>query len=314
MKPFVTGAAGLIGGELAKRLGKKNKPLKCFDNLSSGREENLPVNRVFYKADIRNYDEVHGLIQGVDTVFHLAAHTNSRAGIANPQLDYENQLIGTENILKAMKDWGIKKLVYTSTCGVYGDDAVKPISETYSSLVPICPYAQCKLISEWMVMNYAFKHNLQVWILRLGNIVGGVMQNGVIRDLILKLKEDKTHLDVLGSAIQSRPFTTVEDCVDGILYAFGHSDKQINLFNIGGAESTTVGKIVEILLEELGLDIPVNYEEQYAGWVGSAVQVRLNVSKIKKLGWQPKLNSDEAVRKAIKEIMKYENLSGQLKD
>lgn len=309
MKPFITGAAGLIGSELAKRLAKKHKPLKCFDNLSSGKEENLPVNRVFYKADIRDYDEVHGLIQGADTVFHLAAHTNSRAGIANPQLDYENQLIGTENILKAMVDWGIKKLIYTSTCGVYGDDAVKPISETHSPLVPICPYAQCKLISEWMIRNYAYKYNLQVWILRLGNIVGGVMQNGVIRDLVRKLKVDKTHLDVLGSAIQSRPFMTVEDCVDGILYAFGHSDKQINLFNIGDATSTTVGEIVNMLLDRMGLNIPVNYEEQDRGWAGSAIQVRLNVNKIKKLGWEAKLNSNEAVKKAIREIVKYENLS-----
>jgi len=309
MKPFITGAAGLIGSELAKRLERKHKPLKCFDNLSSGKKKNLPVNRVFYQEDIRDYKQVHGFIQGVDTVFHLAAHTNSRAGIANPQLDYENQLIGTENILKAMVDWGIKKLVYTSTCGVYGDDAVEPIAETYTPLIPICPYAQCKLISEWMIRNYAYKHNLQVWILRLGNIVGGVMQNGVIRDLILKLKADKTHLDVLGSAIQSRPFSTVKDCVDGILYAFEHSDKQINLFNIGGSESTSVGRIVEILLEEAKLDIPVSYEKQDRGWAGSALQVRLNVSKIKKLGWEAKLNSDDAVRKAVREIMRYENLS-----
>lgn len=306
MKPFITGACGLIGSELAKRLAKKHKPLKCLDNLSSGREENLPVNRVFYKEDIRDYKQVRGLIQGVDTVFHLAANTNSRAGIANPQIDLENGFIGTHNILKAMKDWGIKKLVYTSTCGVYGDDAVKPISETHSPLVPICPYAQCKLMAEWAVERFALEYDMRVWILRLGNIVGGVMQNGVIRDLILKLKEDKTHLDVLGSAIQSRPFISVEDCIDGILYAFEHSDKQINLFNIGGSESTTVGRIVEILLEEAKLDIPVSYEEQDRGWAGSAIQVRLNVSKIKKLGWEAKLNSDEAVRKAVREIMRYE--------
>lgn len=307
MKPWITGAAGLIGSELAKRLTKKHK-VKCFDNLSSGKIENLPVNRIFYEEDIRNYGQVHGLIQGADTVFHLAAHTNSRAGIANPQLDYENQLIGTENILKAMVDWGIKKLIYTSTCGVYGDDAVKPVSETHSPLVPICPYAQCKLISEWMIRDYANRHNIQVWILRLGNIVGGVMQNGVIRDFILKLKKDKTKLDVMGSAIQSRPFVTVEDCVDGILYAFEHSDKQINLFNIGGSESTTVGEIVNILLEEMGLDMPVNYERQDRGWAGSALQVRLNVGKIKKLGWEAKLSSNDAARKAIKEILVYEGM------
>ncbi len=308
MKPFVTGAAGLIGSELAKRLGKKSV-IKCFDNLSSGKEENLPVNRIFYKADIRNYKEVHGLIQGADTVFHLAAHTNSRAGIANPQLDYENQLLGTRNILDAMGDWGIKKLVYTSTCGVYGDDAVEPISETHSPLVPICPYAQCKLVSEWMIKDLAEKYDIQVWILRLGNIVGGVMQNGVIRDLVRKLKEDKTKLDVMGSKIQSRPFISVEDCVGGILYAFGHSNEKSNLFNIGGSESTTIAEIVTMLLQEAGLDIPVNYDKRDRGWDGSAIQVRLNVNKIKELGWEVKLNSNEAVRKAIREILKYENLS-----
>jgi len=309
VKPFVTGAAGLIGSELAKRLSRY-QPLKCFDNLSSGKEQNLPKNRVFYKSDTRNYNEVHGLIQGADTVFNLAANTNSRAGIADPQLDLENGIIGTENVLKAMADWGIKKLVHTSTCGVYGDDgSVKPASETHSPLIPICPYAQCKLVTEWMIRRYAEKYGFQVWICRLGNIVGGVMQNGVIRDLIVKLKADKTHLDVLGSRIQSRPFITVEDCVDGIMYAFEHSKDKINLFNIGGSQSTTVGEIVDIVLEETGLDIPVFYEKQDRGWDGSAVQVKLNVNKIKKLGWEAKLTSNEAVRKAVKEILRYEHFS-----
>jgi len=308
MKPFITGAAGLIGSELAKRLGRKYQ-IKCFDNLSSGKEENLPPNRIFFEADIRDYKQVHGLIQGTDTVFHLAAHTNSRAGIANPQLDYENQIIGTRNILNAMGDWGIKKLVYTSTCGVYGDDAVKPISETHSPLVPICPYAQCKLVSEWLIKDLAEKYDIQVWIMRLGNIVGGVMQNGVIRDLIRKLKVDRTKLDVMGSKIQSRPFISVEDCVDGILYAFGHSNEKANLYNIGGAESTTIAEMVTMLLEETGLDIPVTYDKRDRGWDGSAIQVRLNVDKVKKLGWEAKLNSNDAVRKAVKEILIYEDFS-----
>ncbi len=308
MKPFISGAAGLIGSELAQRLSKK-KQVKCFDNLSSGKEENLPPNRIFYKGDIRDYNYLHGVLYGVDTVFHLAANTNSRGGIVNPQLDLENGLLGTQNLMRAMADLNIKQLVYTSTCGVYGDEAVEPVSEDHNPLVPICPYAQCKLVSEWIIKKYAKEHDIQVWICRLGNIVGGVMQNGVIRDLILKLKADKTHLDVMGSASQSRPFITVEDCVDGILYVFQHSNEPINLFNIGGSESTTVGEIVDILLYETGLDIPVNYEPQLKGWDGSAYQVRLNVDKIKKLGWEAKFSSNEAVRKAVREILKYENYS-----
>jgi len=132
------------------------------------------------------------------------------------------------------------------------------------------------------------------------------MQNGVIRDLVRKLKEDRTKLDVMGSKIQSRPFISVEDCVDGILYAFGHSNEKSNLFNIGGSESTTIAEIVTMLLEEAGLDIPVNYDNRDRGWDGSAIQVRLNVNKLKELGWEAKLNSNDAVRKAIKEILAYE--------
>lgn len=299
---FVTGGAGFIGSYLAKRLMRDGR-VRCYDNLSSGRRENVPANAIFHKEDIRNYTQLHGFMFNSDIVFHLAANTNTRNGIINPTIDLEAGLIGTYNVLLAMKDLQLKKLVFTSSCGVYGDDAVEPLIETYEPLRPICPYAEYKMKSEWLIKWFAREYGIQAWIFRLGNVVGGIMQNGVIRDLVLKLKEDKTKLDIMGSAKPCRAFLSVEDCVDAMLFAQKNSNDQVNTFNIAGSNSTNVGQIVKMLLKETNLDIPVNYEEQDRGWEGSAIEVKLDVNKIRRLGWEAKISSDAAVKKAIKEML-----------
>jgi UDP-glucose 4-epimerase len=299
---FVTGGAGFIGSHLATQLSKRGE-VRCYDNLLSGKKENTSR---LYTGDICDLERSTNSMINYDVVFHLAANTNTRAGITNPRLDLYNNLIGTYNVLLAMKANKIKNLVYSSTCGVYGD--APEVKVETDKLNPICPYALHKMYTEILIEDFVKKNDMKAWVFRFGNVVGGIMSNGVIRDLVLNLKKDKTKLTVLGSKKPSRPFFSVEDCVGAILYAFDNTDEQYDVFNIASNGSVNVGQVVKMLLEELNLDIPVTYEEQDRGWEGSAIEVCISADKLKNLGWEAKLSAKQAVKKAIKEIVAYNKL------
>lgn len=302
MKYFISGGAGFIGSHLASKLSDRGE-VRCYDNLTSGRKEN--TSRLF-GGDICDLEKLTAAMVNYDVVFHLAANTNTRAGLTDLKLDLFNGLIGTYNVLLAMKANKVKKLVFTSTCGTYGDSPTPAVEDQLPT--PICPYADHKRNAEILIKDFCAKNGIQVWVFRFGNAIGRVMSNGVIRDLVRKLKEDKTKLDVLGSKKPSRPFMSVEDCVDGVLWGFDHSNEPHQVFNIAGSGSTNIGKLVKMLLKEANLEIPVTFETNDRGWDGSAIEVEVNVDKIRKLGWEAKLSSDAAVKKAIKEIIEFQGL------
>lgn len=306
MNSLITGGAGFIGSRLFERL----RPYGCvvaYDNFSTGKTQNiLKLAGNTHRIIEGDVTEVNGLTwalqEGIDVVFHLAANTNARIGVTYPDIDIQNGLIGTLNVLQAMVKSKVNKLVFTSTCGVYGDDAVTPLSEDYMPLRPICPYAMCKLASEALIEKFSREYGIQVWIMRIGNAIGRGMTNGVILQLLEKLKDRPKELRVLGSRKPSRPFHSVEDCADGILYAFEHSNERVNLFNVASSGSMNIGQIVDMIADEVEPNIPIKYDKQDRGWEGSALEVNISVDKINRLGWQAKLSPEEAVLKAIQEI------------
>lgn len=306
MNSLITGGAGFIGSRLFDRL-RQYGPVVAYDNFSTGKTQNIlklagNTHRIVH-GDITNANGLTWAMQeDIDVVFHLAANTNARIGVTYPDIDIHNGLIGTLNVLQAMVRSKVNKLVFTSTCGVYGDDAVTPLAEDYMPLRPICPYAMCKLASEALVEKFVKECGIQAWIIRVGNAIGGGMTNGVILQLLEKLRDKPTVLKVLGSRKPSRPFHSVEDCADGILYAFEHSNERVNRFNVASSGSVNIGQIVDMIVDEMKLSILVKYDKQDRGWDGSAVEVNISVDKINGLGWKAKLSPEEAVLKAIKEI------------
>ena len=299
MKSFVTGGAGFIGSNLASELSKRGS-IKCYDNLSSGRRENTAA---LCEGDLLDMERLVQKMRFCDTVFHLAANTDTRAGVIDPQIDFQNGFLATHNVLEAMRLNGLKKIVFSSTCGVYGESP--SVKSEEDALNPICPYAVEKMRAEWLIKHYVERVGFQAWVFRFGNVVGGVMSNGVIRDLVLKLKYDPAELYVLGSQKPSRPFLTVSDCVGGILYGFDNSNEPYQVFNIASSGSVKIGKLVKMLLGYLELDIPVHYQDQDRGWEGSAIEVRISPKKLNDLGWVAETKATDAVKYAIREIWDF---------
>lgn len=309
MRYFVTGGAGFIGSHLVDRLMAGKNTVTVYDHLSTGRREHLktylghPRFRLV-KNDLSNLKALTRAMAGHDFVFHLAANSDIMAAMLRPALDFEQGIAMTFQVLEAIRVNQVKQMVYTSGSGVYGDRGLTVLKEDRGNLHPISMYGAAKLSSEAMISAYSFLYGIQAWIFRPANIIGSRPTHGVIYDLIQKLKKDPEKLTVLGDGTQSKSYIHVSDVLDGIFFALKQRRDKVNIFNIASESAIEVKKIVAIILEEMKLKGTVlSYGKKGRGWKGDVPKVRLAIGKLKRLGWRPKLNSEQAVRKTTREIL-----------
>lgn len=305
---FVTGGAGFIGSHLVDRLVRLGN-VAVYDNLSSGKKEFIQPHLTskgfqLITADLLDLDRLSKAMRSHDVIFHMAANPDARWGIRNTRLDLEQETIVTYNVLEAMRLNGIKKIVFSSSGTVYGETPVRPLREDYGPALPISLYGAGKLASEGLVSAFCGTFGMQAWIFRFANVVGGRATHGAIVDFIKKLKANPYELEILGDGKQCKPYLHVMDCVDGILFGLKNANDRINLFNLGCSSATDVDSVARILIEEMGLKgVTFKYTGSDRGWPGDVPQVRFNVRKLQRLGWKTAHTSDDAVRRAIRDIL-----------
>ena len=321
MRYLVTGGAGFIGSHLVEKLISANNEVTILDNLSSGRADSLRVfsgcpGFKFIQCDLLDMQTTISTVHNCDMVFHLSANPDIRKGIINTRLDLEQEVLVTYNVLEAMRINGVRKITFASSSVVYGETPLVPINEGYGPLLPISMYGAGKLAAEGLISAYCHTFDMQAWIYRFANVVGKGARHGVIFDFINKLRKTPGELEILGDGTQCKPYIHVSDCVDGMLFGLVHANSKINIFNLGCDSHTTVTRIAEMLARAMGQDnCRFNYTGGDRGWKGDVPQVRYDVSKINKLGWQTHYTSDEAVFHAINEMLgKPVNQAGQAPD
>lgn len=311
MNVLVTGAAGFIGSHLCDYLLKKNFNVTGVDNFSLGLKGNIEHlesndNFTFLKMDLTDFDSSLQLYQNkdIDMTFHLAANSDIRKGIESTRTDLDCNLISTYNVLESMKQTGSNKILFSSTSAIYGDVKTE-ISEDYGPLFPTSLYGASKLGAEAFISSYCTLFGFQSWIIRFPNVIGSRLTHGVIFDFINKLAKDNKTLEILGDGKQKKPYLHVSDLIEALYLSWTKSDDKLNYFNVGPSDETSVDKIAEILLEELGLgDVTLNYTGGSGGWPGDVPKFSYNTSKVRNLGWSPVLTSDQAVRTTIRELIK----------
>jgi UDP-glucose 4-epimerase len=309
MKAFVTGGAGFIGSHLVDSLLKNQHTVTVYDNLSSGNKQFIHHNFqrkefAFIKADLLDFKRVKKEIQGHDVVFHLAANPHVRLGETQTNLDLNQGIVATYNVLEAMRQSNINKIVFSSSSVVYGETMEPSLPETFGPTLPISLYGAGKLGAEGLISAFCGTFDFQTWIYRFANVVGLRGTHGVIVDFIEKLRKNPAELEILGDGKQCKPYLYVSDCVEGILFGFTHAQEKVNLFNLSGPTTTTVTRIAEMVIEEIGLkNVSFNYTGGIRGWKGDVPRFQLDATKINKLGWKATLTSDEAVRKAIRDVL-----------
>ncbi|MFW5919268.1 MAG: NAD-dependent epimerase/dehydratase family protein [Halanaeroarchaeum sp.] len=296
----VTGAAGLVGSHLADALSADNDVL-AVDNLSKGTRDRVPDDVEFAKKDVRSEADVADVItEDVDVVFHFAAYTDTN--FSEPRTLFEENGEMTYNVLERMHEVGVDNIVFTSSSTVYGE-APMPTPEDYAPLEPISIYGASKLADEGLITTFAHSYGIQAWIFRFANIVGPHQRGNVVPDFIEKLLDDPETLEILGDGRQEKSYMHVEQCIDAMTHVVEHAEDQCTIVNLGTKTTTSVNAIADIVAEELDVDPDYEYTGGDRGWTGDVPKMRLSIEKLSALGWEPAESSDQAVRRATRQLI-----------
>lgn len=313
-KVFITGGAGFIGSHIADILTMEGKDVVVFDNLSSGKMNFLgkatkKPNFRLAKGDLLNIKDLNkSLDKDTSLVIHLAANPDISKGIKDPSLDFNKTIVATFNLLNEMKDKGISNLVYFSGSGVYGDVGNTFTKENHGPLLPVSMYGASKLSAEALISAFSNLFKIKAWIFRPANIIGNRATHGVIFDFIKRLKENPKELVILGNGKQSKSYIHVSDVIKAVSVAVNKSKDKINIFNIASNDFITVNEIADNVIEAMGLkNVKITHTEGKIGWPGDVAVVRINSSKIRKIGWKEKYNSAMAVKKTVSDLLKNDN-------
>lgn len=296
---LVLGGCGFIGSHLCDKIISRGNNAYIAD-MSTDNNISSKVQDV-YQCDLTSENAVMNILKSVqpDLIYHLAANSNVRSdGVGVNQFNHNTKI--TSNIVKYAHMFGYPDILFTSSSTVYGQTTEMPVKEN-SLLNPSSYYGAGKVGSESILQTYQNQTKGTVKIFRLANIIGPGLRNAVIPDFIEKLSRNPDKLEILGDGKQMKSYMHIDDCVDSILYVARESDKTI--VNIGTDSTTTVNKIADIVSEVMGLDPKYDYTGGEKGWTGDVPKIKMDVSRMKSLGYEPSMSSDEAVKQATEQLL-----------
>lgn len=286
MKVLVTGGAGFIGSHIADKFDD----VRVLDNLSSGSLKNLSKRVDFIKGDITDYNIVNKAMKDIDYVFHLAAFVSVNESMIFPEKTYEVNVKGTENVLKAAKENNVKKVIYTSTAAVYGDNPNLPLNEN-SKLNPLSPYGKTKIEAEKLCLE----HNAVC--LRPFNVFGPRQNpdspySGVISIFVKNALQNKD-IVIYGDGSQTRDFIFVEDAVKANLLAMKNGN---GVYNVGTGTKVSINELAKKIIELTGSKSKIIHSEERKGDIKHSLS---DISKIKEIGFDVDSDFEEGLRKTI---------------
>ena len=262
MKILVTGGAGFIGSNLVKRLSRDKYEVTVLDNLLSGDRFNLdPFPEVrFIEGDVRDEAAVADAIKGAEVVFHLAASVGNKRSIDHPIVDAEINVIGTLRVLEAACKEGVRKIVTSSSAGIFGELKTLPIREDHP-IEPDSPYGCTKLCEEKMCLSYAKLYDIEAVCLRYFNVYGPNQRydayGNVIPIFAYQMLREET-LTIFGDGEQTRDFVNVRDVVQANIKA-AHAVGVTGAFNLGSSDRITINRLVKLLNEVSGIEPKVQH-------------------------------------------------------
>ena len=300
-KVFITGACGFIGSNLVDRLLKDGYKVVGWDNRSTGRIEFLNdalnnPNFTLIEGDNLNVSALSEAMIGCDVVFHLAANADVRFGLNHPSKDLNQNTIATFNVLTAMKERGIKKIIFSSTGSVYGESTVIPTPENAAFPIQTSLYGASKVACESMIQAYSEGYGFESYIFRFVSILGERYTHGHIFDFYKQLIEHPEYLNVLGDGTQRKSYLYVQDCVDAMLHVLSlKSETKVNIYNLGTNEYVQVNESVRFIIDHLNLNPEIRYSGGNKGWIGDNPFIFLDTAKIRNTGWNAKLTIKQGV-------------------
>ena len=300
MKTLVTGGAGFIGSNLVQRLLKEGHDVTLLDNLSSGYRINLrpfPEVRLLI-GDVRDPSIVKQAVNGVEVVFHLAASVGNTRSIEHPMIDAETNVLGTLNVLESARRNRIRKIVFSSSAGIFGELKTLPIREDHG-VEPDSPYGATKLCAEKLCLAYAKLYDLEAICLRYFNVFGLNQRydayGNVIPIFAHKLVFSQP-ITIFGDGEQTRDFINVRD-VANANYLAGMSRGVSGAFNLGSGSRVTINELVRQMESVSGLNTQTIRGNPRRGDVRHSLA---DISAIRSaIGFEPQVSLEEGLREYI---------------
>jgi UDP-glucose 4-epimerase len=291
---LITGGAGFVGMHLTDHLlGRGDYAVTVIDNESLGSRDNLPLDKInFIAGDLRSVDDVKQATDGQDVIVHLAADTRVMDSIENPTFNFENNVIGTFNLLTAARAAGVQRIVAASTGGAILGEVTPPVHEEMAPQ-PTSPYGASKLMLEGYLSAFSASYGVSGCALRFSNIYGTrSLHKGSVVAHFYKQMLDGNPLVVYGDGTQARDYLYAGDLVEAIEAAM-NSDKS-GAFQLGSGKATTINELIDTIRTVTGEDPEVIYKDFRAGEIRNTW---CQVDKARaELGFDPKTPLEQGMR------------------
>ncbi|MCQ4295472.1 NAD-dependent epimerase/dehydratase family protein [Pseudomonas stutzeri] len=268
---LVTGGAGFIGSNLVDALLARGYAVRVLDNLSTGKRENLPQSTdvELIVGDVADAECVRLAMQGCRAVVHLAAVASVQASVDDPFGTHQSNLIGTLNLCEAMREAGVKRVLFASSAAVYGNNGEGQSIDEDTPKAPLTPYAADKLASEHYLDFYRRQHGLEPVVFRFFNIFGPRQDpsspySGVI-SIFTERAQKGLSIAVFGDGEQTRDFVYVGDLVDVLVQALESPGVLEGAVNVGLNQATSLNQLLEAIGDVLGGLPEVNYQAPRSG-------------------------------------------------
>ena len=309
MALLVTGGAGYIGSHLVKELATSGYHPIVFDNLSEGHRKAIHGGHLV-EGDLKSFDELHRLFTTykIDGVFHLAASCYVEESVQDPQKYYLNNLLGTLNLLRAMLEFGVKRVIFSSTAATYGVPEYLPIDENHAR-GPISPYGKSKWFIENIMLDYARAHGLQPVILRYFNAAGADPEGDLgeahriethLIPLALKVAlGQRNRIQVFGTDYPTKDGTCVRDYIHvtdlarAHVLAYEKHYQEPMVFNLGSGKGFSVREVIEVCRSVTGAPIEAVDAPRRPGDPPSLLASSEKATQ--EFGWTPELGKLDAM-------------------
>ncbi|UPQ83393.1 NAD-dependent epimerase/dehydratase family protein [Pseudomonas knackmussii] len=268
---LVTGGAGFIGSNLVDALVARGYSVRVLDNLSTGKRSNLPTgaNVELIEGDVADAQLVRRAVQGCGAVVHLAAVASVQASVDDPVGTHQSNFVGTLNLCEAMREAGVRRVVFASSAAVYGNNGEGQAIDEDVTKAPLTPYAADKLASEHYLDFYRRQHGLDPVVFRFFNIYGPRQDpsspySGVI-SIFTERAQQGLPIAVFGDGEQTRDFLYVGDLVEILLQALESAVAEAGAVNVGLNRATSLNELLAAIRDVLGALPPVSYGQARGG-------------------------------------------------
>ncbi len=309
MNFLITGAAGFLGSSLANYLVREGHQVRGLDDLSAGDPAALSPDVLFTRGDVNDRPKLWTLLQDIDCVYHLAARVSVPESVLYPREYNATNVGGTVSLMEAMRDVGVRRVVFVSSGAVYGDQAEQPLRES-SAPNPRSPYAVSKLAAEYYVRTIGDLWGIETVLLRVFNAYGPGQHlppsHAPVIPYYLRQAIHGGTLVMHGDGRQTRDYVYVDDVVSAMISAATAPDVNHQIINIGSGKETSVMDLVRLIMEVTGMKLEALVNPKNDPGVS---RMRADISLAReKLGYQPKIGLEEGLRLTLKRDPRFNRL------